>query len=130
MASYRGDMERHLFWWPCTKVHCCDQHKCPDISNQFPKDQVVHYGKHFHDFLQCAALVWESHEGKRKLIKRYITDDHGSFVGIFLRITNLKFIGTIILSTNSPTQVFGPEMIPGAEVRGVTFLVLSQQFPA
>ena len=75
-------MERHLLWLPCTKAHCCDQHKCLDISNQFPEDQLVHYGKHLHGLLHCAALVWENHEGKLKLIKRDITADHGSFTRI------------------------------------------------
>ena len=43
--------------------------------------------------------------------------------------TNLKFIGTIILSTNSPTHVLGPEMSPALAVRVVAFLDLSQQCP-
>jgi hypothetical protein len=37
---------------------------------------------------------------------------------------------TLSAAVHSPaTHVFGPEMSPGAEVRGVTFLDLSQQFP-
>ena len=91
MASYLRDRERHLKLIPCTRVHCCDQHKCPDISNQFPEDQVVHYGKYLHDLLHCAAPVWENHEGKLKLIKRHVTGDHGSFTGNYYAIFQNDF---------------------------------------
>ena len=98
MASYLRDRERHLKLIPCPRVHCCDQHKCPDISNQFPEGPLVHYGKHFHDLLPCAALVWQNHGGILKPIKRHITGDHGSFAG-----NNLFDIPDVIKYNGRPT---------------------------
>ena len=81
---YLCDMERHLMQIPCTRVHCCDQHKCLDMTNRFPDHYSFHYGKYLHDLLQYETLVWENHKGSLKLI-RHIRRQREWFAGQLLQ---------------------------------------------
>ena len=69
LIFYLCDMENHLMLIPCTRVHCCDQHKCLDMTNRSPDHDCFHYGKYLHDLLQYETLVWENHRGNLKLIR-------------------------------------------------------------
>ena len=114
MASYLGDMERHLLWLPCTRVDSCDQHKCPDISNQFPEGPLVHYGKHFHDLLPCAALVWQNHGGILKPIKRHITGDHGSYFfveNVIIYIIDYFTFKLFLVENASSSRIFDDQRL-------------------
>ena len=68
----------------------------------------------------CANCSYYNDENRLDKIIPYIKS---------LLIINLNFVEIIVVSPNSPTHVFGPEMSPVLAVRVFAFLDFSQQCP-